>query len=315
MVAAPGTSPERCVTDSPAAMNVLVVLINHQSCTLTVACVQSLRQHCTVSLSILIGDNSPASEAETLRAELPNCSIVELTENRGFAAAINETLRSTQLSDDQLVLILNPDTYCTSDFVAPLVKHFCSEDRIGAVSPTIRTTRDNLWYAGGHLSNLKGGPKHHLQINRKMPQPVSFVTGCALLTSWRIYRNAGGLPEHYFLYFEDAHFSVALQREKYSLYWVPEAEIYHHVSATTDVTSALYGYFFARNRLWFMKYYAKGWRLCSFYLIHFLIRMPAALGYYAAALQSWQHMRFYLRGLVDGLKRPGSVPARPIRCE
>lgn len=287
-------------------MSFFVLIVNHNCSSLTVACLQSLRTHCSQPIQCLVADNGSNDEAALITASDPTVTTVRVPENRGFAHAINQLLAFQKPALNDYILILNPDTYCTDDFITPLLTVLESESEIYAVSPTIRTSAGAVWYAGGVFSYTKGGPRHRHTIKSTIPQVVDFLTGCVLLTTYQTYQQTGGFPEHYFLYFEDVHFSLALKRQSKKMYWVPSSTVYHHVSATTDPKSALYMYLFARNRIWLMRDCSSKYQYIVFLLIHLLVRFPLVCIYFGLLKMNSNHVRIFIQGIRDGFHTPSS---------
>lgn len=287
-------------------MAFFVLIVNHNCSNLTSACIQSVRAHCSQPTQYLIADNGSKDETKLLASLCPDITTLRVKENRGFAHAINLLLSHHTPAPGDYVLILNPDTYCTSDFITPLLQVLQSESNIHAVSPTIRTPANAVWYAGGTFSYIKGGSRHRHTVKTTMPQAVDFLTGCVLLTTYQTYKEAGGFPEYYFLYFEDVHFSRVLTGQSKKMYWVPSSTIYHHVSATTDPKSTLYIYLFARNRMWLMRDCSNNYQYSVFLLFHLLVRFPLFFIYFGLLKGNSKHIGAFIQGIRDGFYTPAN---------
>ena len=61
------------------------------------------------------------------------------------------------------------------------------------------------------------------------------------------------MNEEYFLYYEDLDYCIKFLNAGYKIYYVPESIIFHKESISTKKYSYLYQYYFARNRLLFIK--------------------------------------------------------------
>ena len=70
----------------------------------------------------------------------------------------------------------------------------------------------------------------------------------------------GLLPEEYFLYFEDADYSIQIVKSGYRIMYCPKSIIYHKESASTKKGSDNFQYYFTRNRFYFIK---KNFKLLS----------------------------------------------------
>jgi GT2 family glycosyltransferase len=86
-----------------------------------------------------------------------------------------------------------------------------------------------------------------------MPQPVDFVTGCALLVKASVVQEVGLLDPRFFAYYEETEWCARAARAGYRILQVPQAHIWHKISAQARETSPLVHYYMTRNRLLFLK--------------------------------------------------------------
>lgn len=287
------------------APGIAVIIVNHNSLELARFCIESVSEHHQeLSLSFIVLDNGPDDQSAALNSVASNVRCKRLLRNLGFAQAVNEGIDLARKQGFKLALILNPDTFCRAPFISQLVAAFDSAPELAAVSPVILTPNDNVWYQGGCISIIKGGPIHLAGKIGEYSKDLSlqdFVSCCSLLVSIEAFCSVGGLPEFYFLYFEDAEFCIKLRKAGYQLGCVPNARIYHHVSATTDKTSALFTELFARNRIWFMRRNFGLPQYVLFTLVNSLIRLPVALVFFLTVRCSLTNMCAFLRGYFKGL--------------
>jgi N-acetylglucosaminyl-diphospho-decaprenol L-rhamnosyltransferase len=140
--------------------------------------------------------------------------IVLSEENRGFAAAANLGVRNLAPDDEDVVVLLNPDTRVLDGALTALAGALAG-GTFDVVSPVIYTDEAEqsiVWFAGGHL-DLRRGESIHLGYGRTAPveQPdaaITFVTGAAPATTGRTWRELGGFREDLFLYWEDVDLSL-----------------------------------------------------------------------------------------------------------
>jgi GT2 family glycosyltransferase len=85
--------------------------------------------------------------------------------------------------------------------------------------------------------------------------PMAFVSGCAMFFPTDLAADLGGIPEDYFLYYEDAAFCWEMRRAGHGLGTVPEVEVQHAGSMTNGRRSAWTEYYCRRNRWLFIQRY------------------------------------------------------------
>jgi cellulose synthase/poly-beta-1,6-N-acetylglucosamine synthase-like glycosyltransferase len=78
---------------------------------------------------------------------------------------------------------------------------------------------------------------------------VDVVTGCAALVRAEALRRAGLFDARFFAYYEDVDLSLRCRAAGYDLRYVPQARLWHKVSASTGGDSSPTSlYFIVRNR-------------------------------------------------------------------
>ena len=84
---------------------------------------------------VCVADNaSRDGSPEMVREEFPTVRIISNESNRGFAAATNQGLRESR---GRYLMLLNPDTKSTPDFMGVLIRFLESHPRAGAVAPRL----------------------------------------------------------------------------------------------------------------------------------------------------------------------------------
>jgi GT2 family glycosyltransferase len=95
-----------------------------------------------------------------------------------------------------------------------------------------------IWYAGGrcelaiaHTSHV--GLRTRDRGQYRSIEPTGYLTGCCLLATADAWRRVGPLDERYFIYAEDADWSLRAREAGYRLLFVPTARLWHEVSASS----------------------------------------------------------------------------------
>jgi GT2 family glycosyltransferase len=95
-----------------------------------------------------------------------------------------------------------------------------------------------LWFAGGTVNLWLGLTAHRglRQTDRgqfALPARAGYLTGCALVARREVFEKVGYLDPGYFIYAEDADFSLRARRAGYGLWCVPRSRVWHRISASS----------------------------------------------------------------------------------
>ena len=181
-------------------------------------------------------DGSPAMVAR----EFPGVDLVALAENRRFAGGNNEGLRRALEAGADAVMLLNNDVLADPALLEKLLAALGEDPGAGAVTPLIyfAPPSDRIWYAGGRCRPWLAHSSHRGIRERDRGQyrsleATGYLTGCCLLATADAWRRVGLLDERYFIYAEDADWSLRARAAGFRLLFVPTARLWHRVSASS----------------------------------------------------------------------------------
>lgn len=255
-------------------MLVSAVVLNWNDYRCTLACISSLKQILTppgVSLEIIVVDNGSTDNSLSHLEKKTGTVLIKNPRNLGFTGGNNAGIQYAIHNDSDYVWIINPDVtvdrYCLKELLS-----FATTKPKGAVfSPKIyffpgfeyhadRYFKSDLgkvlWYAGGKI-NWATVMGQHLGVNEvdggqfATPRQIEFATGANLLVRRELFQKTGGFDERFFLYLEDADFSLKTKKYHHEIWFVPRAVSWHKNAQSSSVGGALHDYYFARNRLLF----------------------------------------------------------------
>ena len=90
----------------------------------------------------MIVDNASADgSVERLCHAYPQATVIEMPDNRGFAAGVNAGFRH---SSAELVIVLNPDTEVRAGALQGLVAHLCEHSGTGVLAPLLEDADGRL---------------------------------------------------------------------------------------------------------------------------------------------------------------------------
>lgn len=219
---------------------VYIVVLSWEGKEDTLACLQSLEAVTYQHVKIVVVDNaSTDGTADAVRARYPGVDVIVNGMNVRFAGGNNVGIEHALEHGAEYVLLLNNDTKVHSGFLAHLVTAAESVNGMGMAAPKIYYYDDphRIWYAGGRISWWQGWVSHigvrESDASRHDRQgETQYITGCCMLVKRRLIQQIGLLDPSYFIYGEDADWSVRAQRAGYKLLYVPSAVIWHKLSVS-----------------------------------------------------------------------------------
>ena len=233
-------------------MKIAVVLVNYNGLSDTLDCIDSLYKS-TVPLKVIVIDNaSKDDETYFVSRKYPDVKVFRQEENLGFAGGNNIGIRWALDNGFEYIALLNNDTVIDST----LFKNLLAEaDSNTVVAPYMyyHGSPKDLWYGGGTLNRWTGNAEH-IYTFTETPFECSLVTGCCFMAHRDIWEKVGLLDDSYFMYNEDADYSIRLVQNEVRLKVVPHAKLWHKVGKSSGgETSPFSCYYITRNRLHLLK--------------------------------------------------------------
>ena len=192
-------------------------------------------------LRVLVVDNASSDGSpQMVRDEFPGVELLALPENRRFAGGNNEGLRRALDAGADAVMLLNNDVVADPKMIAKLLAALDEQPDAGAAAPLIyfAPPSDRIWYGGGRCRPWLAHSSHRGLRDRDRGQyrsieDTGYLTGCCLLARAEAWRKVGLLDERYFIYAEDADWSLRARAAGFRLLFVPTARLWHRVSASS----------------------------------------------------------------------------------
>jgi len=219
-------------------VSVTVVMVNYNCTVFIDGVMNSLRRQTFRGFDVIVYDNgSTDGSVEYIRANYPECRVVELGWNTGFAHPNNLGIKE---SKTKYVLALNMDVVLEDDFLEKLVDAISSRPGVGWVAPGMNRLM------GGNKTDLIDRYGHHMQKNRKTGhdsskpvRPAAYdrreevfgASGCAALYKREMLEDIAFegeyFDEDFFAYYEDIDLDWRAQRAGWKCLLVPDALGYH----------------------------------------------------------------------------------------
>ena len=81
---------------------------------------------------------------------------------------------------------------------------------------------------------------------------MDFITACAILLRRQVIEQIGLLDPRFFIYYEETDWCMRARRMGWRILYVPQARMWHKVSAAMGTTSPATDYYMNRNVLLFL---------------------------------------------------------------
>lgn len=236
-----------------------MVILNYGDPGDTVGCVESLERSDDLDLDLVVVDNGPAgARHDELRALIgARGETIATGDNLGYAGGNNVGIARVLDRGCDQVWILNPDTVVERDTLPLLRAHLDAVGDCGIVGPrlVLPGSPPRIWFDGGLVDLERHGATGHVSmglVEWQAPPPravdVGYVTGASMLVRREVVEQVGPLPEHYFLYFEEADWCVRARRAGWRTMVEQRARMVHRKRSSGDLPTPYFLYYMTRNR-------------------------------------------------------------------
>ena len=189
--------------------------------------------------TVVIDNGSADGSQEMVRVKFPSVVLVELGKNVGVMEGYNAGLRYGLEHGADWTFLLNNDIVFDANLLTELMNVALSDEHIGILAPKIyyQAEPNKFWYAGGNINYFAGIISHRgiREVDKGQydrTEDTEYITGCAMLIKREVVEKIGMLDNAFSpMYSEDADFSIRTSRAGYRLVYVPQAKLWHKVSA------------------------------------------------------------------------------------
>ncbi|HAG68791.1 MAG TPA: glycosyltransferase family 2 protein [Lachnospiraceae bacterium] len=214
----------------------VVIIPNYNGAKYISACLLALREQTCRDFSVCVVDNGSADGSDkTVSEDFPEAELIRLKRNAGFAAAVNEGIRTTS---SEYVILLNNDTEVSKNFVENLIKAIDNSKSVFACQAKMLSMRNrevidsagDLYCALGWAFALgrDKGREHY-------EEEAELFSACAGAAIYRrsLFEKTGLFDEKHFCYLEDVDLCYRARINGYKVRLCPGAIVYHAGSGTS----------------------------------------------------------------------------------
>jgi len=227
-----------------SAEKVSVVIPNWNGAHWLEICLESLGAQTFRDFQVYVVDNgSTDNSVELLKTGYPDVTVVENSENLGFAGGINAGFA---VARGELIIALNNDVETDPHWLEVIVNVMDANPDVGMAASQLMdfTNRDIVDSLGDGFFPF--GLSFKAWSGKLYPEaglPIREIQSpCAAASVYRaeLLQNVGYFDEDFFAYMEDIDLGLRAQSAGYKCIFIPGAKVFHIGSATSGGTASAF---------------------------------------------------------------------------
>lgn len=239
---------------------IAIVILNWNGAAMMRKYLPTVLQYSCDDAAVYVADNASTDDSlELLKTNFPECKVIVLEKNWGFAEGYNKALAQI---DAEYYLLLNSDIEVTHHWLTPLVEFMDAHSDVAACQPKLLSIydKDRFEYAGasGGFMDKYGYPFCRGRIfdvveqddgQYDYNQEIFWATGAALMIRSADYNKVGGLDGRFFAHNEEIDLCWRLRILGRKIYCIPESYVYHVGGGTLPKSNPMKTFLNFRNNL------------------------------------------------------------------
>lgn len=254
-------------------LDISIIIVNYNTSKLVEKCLLSIKENVkNIEYEIIVVDNNSSDRSiEEIKRKFSNVIFCFETINYGFGTGCNYGFLQ---SAGRYLLLLNPDTYLTSNVLKGFYDFLENNKTVGVCSALLENENNNLQYCfndfpgikwellelTGYFSDKK--ISHMLNKaaemkNNKGYMEIDWAIGACLFIRRSVFELVKGFDENFFLYYEDTDLQKRIKNEGYKIVLLNNIRI-KHVGKSSIENSEIGDYMYNINmHISKLKYYKK----------------------------------------------------------
>lgn len=283
---------------------VSIVTLTWNTTDITCDFLRSINEHCTYNnLEIIIVDNGSKDDPTgVFKSIRPDVKVILNGKNLGFTGGNNVGIK---VATGDFLFIVNNDTEFTPGLIEGLLEIFNKYPDAGIVSPKFHYFfhKGTLEYAGYNTVNIFTGRNAMVGCKEKDEgqyneiKETNYAHGGGMMVPRKVIEEVGGLPEEFFIYYEEFDWCEQIKRKGYKVYYQPNSLIYHKESMTTGKASPFKTFYHTKNRILFMRRNMSKASYFIFLLYFTFLTVPKNTATFIVKRQA-AHLRSFWKGIM-----------------
>jgi GT2 family glycosyltransferase len=234
-----------------------IVTVTYQDPSDTLKLLEDLCAQTNIQFTLILVDNASNEEyrerlTKATHATPFPCHTIWSSINSGYAGGVNQGITLARTLNSDWILILNNDVRLEPTCIELLIRRIAGEQP-GLLGIPI-SERGNRVVCGS-LSWLRTTLTHQTYATSN-----AYIIGAAILIDRATMEALGPMDERYFLYFEDAEYTLRARTKGIRIDFLPEPTILHTPSrSTSNLSSHILLRYHVRNAILLNSTYGPWW--------------------------------------------------------
>ncbi|SFQ11046.1 hypothetical protein SAMN05216229_111148 [Geopseudomonas sagittaria] len=279
-----------------------VIIVNWNAGALLKNAVSSLQSQHLVD-EIIVVDNGSTDNSAELVEHFEKIKLIRTGKNLGFAAACNIGANG---SKSEYLIFLNPDATVNQDTLEKALAYMQKPENsaVGICGVQLIDEKGNISRSCAKFPSTSTLAAHTLGLDRILPKfgygmsdwnhnttkKVDHVIGAFYLIRRKIFEDAHGFDERFFVYLEDLDLSYRVATAGWSSVYLADVQAFHAGGGTSNQVKAKRLFYSLRSRVLYAFKHLSFLNALLILLLTFLVE-PLSRSAYAIARGSWQNIK------------------------
>lgn len=245
-----------------------IVIVNYNVVHFLELCLSSVFKAITqLDAEVIVVDNASSdTSCEMIRSRFPKVVLITNKDNVGFATANNQ---GVAVARGEYVCVLNPDTVVGEDLFNTVYAFAKTNKKLGAIGvrlvdgtgtflpeskrnlPTPKVAFNKLFRTGDsyYANNVEAQKRGGIHV----------LVGAFMFMTKKIYQEAGGFDEQYFMYGEDIDLSHTIVKLGYTNYYLGDQAVIHFKGESTAKNAVYRKRFYNAMHIFYKKHIKRNW--------------------------------------------------------
>ena len=239
---------------------VAIVILNWNGEQMLRTYLPTVLQYSRDEATVYVADNaSTDGSLALLKDTFPECQLIVLEKNWGFAEGYNKALSQIEA---EYYLLLNSDIEVTHHWLTPMIEFMDYHPEVAACQPKLLSAFDHDCFeyagaSGGYLDRFgypfcRGRIFDNVERDNGQydyPAEILWATGAALMIRSKDYWEVGGLDGRFFAHNEEIDLCWRLRIKGRKIMCLPESYVYHVGGGTLPKSNPMKTFLNFRNNL------------------------------------------------------------------